>query len=45
LAIIGGVGSFALAKYDIDKRRKEAMKVRERIKKSNQGEYTPERKF
>jgi len=39
--VVGGVYSFYLAKKSIDKHRYESMKVRERIRKSNVGDYEP----
>lgn len=35
----GGLYSFVLSKQSVDKHRYEAMKVRERIRRSNEGEY------
>ncbi|XP_059609115.1 uncharacterized protein LOC132256615 [Phlebotomus argentipes] len=43
---VAGVYAFVLSKRSIDNRRYENMKVRERMRKSNFGEYTPSsRKF
>ncbi|XP_017784926.1 PREDICTED: uncharacterized protein LOC108568376 [Nicrophorus vespilloides] len=42
----GGLYAFYLSKRSIDKQRYEHMKVRERIRQSNTGEYEPSsRKF
>lgn len=42
--MILGVGGFVLSKNSIDKKRYDNMKIRERMKKSNDGEYhVPER--
>lgn len=35
----GGLYSFVLSKQSVDKHRYEGMKVRERIRRSNEGEY------
>ncbi|KAK7073030.1 hypothetical protein SK128_006770 [Halocaridina rubra] len=40
-----GVGGFVSAKYAIDSQRREAMKVRERMRNSNTGEYEVKRTF
>ncbi|PSN41324.1 hypothetical protein C0J52_20244 [Blattella germanica] len=41
-----GLYSFVLSKRSVDKNRYEAMKVRERIRRSNSGNYeVPDRKF
>ncbi|KAJ8867769.1 hypothetical protein PR048_031572 [Dryococelus australis] len=47
-AILTGVGlySFVLSKKSVDRNRYEAMKVRQRIRDANKGEYeAPDRKF
>ncbi|KAG5672250.1 hypothetical protein PVAND_002392 [Polypedilum vanderplanki] len=44
ILVIIGISSFALSKSSIDQKRYENMKVRERMKKSNEGKYQlPER--
>lgn len=40
-----GVGSFYLSKKSVDKRRYEDMKIRQRMRESNSGEYTPSYRF
>jgi len=40
-----GVGAFVFAKKSIDKQRYDAMKVRERMKRATEGEYTTTRNF
>lgn len=37
--VIIGVGGFVVSKQSIDQKRYENMKIRERMKKSNDGEY------
>ncbi|KAJ8972864.1 hypothetical protein NQ317_013606 [Molorchus minor] len=44
--VVGGVYSFYLVKKGVEKQRYEHMKIRERMKTSNTGEYEPStRKF
>ncbi|KAJ8922192.1 hypothetical protein NQ315_004129 [Exocentrus adspersus] len=46
LVTVAGIYSFYLAKTSVDKRRYETMKVRERMRQANSGEYEPSyRKF
>lgn len=45
LVTVAGIGSFVYAKKLVDKQRYEAMKVRERMKNCNTGDYEPQRKF
>lgn len=37
--MIIGVGGFALSRNSVERKRYESMKVRERMRKSNEGEY------
>lgn len=37
--VIIGVGGFALSRNSVERKRYESMKVRERMRKSNEGEY------
>jgi hypothetical protein len=37
--VILGISGFALSKNSVDKKRYESMKVRERMRKANEGEY------
>jgi Domain of unknown function (DUF4748) len=37
--VILGISGFAASKASVDKKRYESMKVRERMRKSNEGEY------
>ncbi|XP_019865375.1 uncharacterized protein LOC109594598 [Aethina tumida] len=39
LCTVGGISLFYLSKKSIDQRRYESMKVRERMRQSNLGEY------
>lgn len=41
LLAFGGIGAFWLTKVQVDKNRKEAMKVRERMRLANTGDYEP----
>ncbi|XP_026468001.1 uncharacterized protein LOC113371579 [Ctenocephalides felis] len=41
----GSIYAFVLSRRSIDKRRYEDMKIRERIRNSNIGEYESTRKF
>lgn len=43
--VIIGISSFALSKKSIDQKRYDNMKIRERMKKSNQGEYQTSERF
>ncbi|KAG8228874.1 hypothetical protein J437_LFUL007611 [Ladona fulva] len=46
LVVAAGIGSFVLSKRSIDQKRFENMQIRERMRKSNTGEYSPSyRKF
>lgn len=39
LFVVLGVGGFVVSKNSVDKKRYESMKVRERMRKSNDGDY------
>lgn len=43
--LILGIGSFYLSKKSIDNRRYEDMKIRQRMKESNTGDYSPSYRF
>lgn len=45
LAVVGGISLFVLAKWDINRNRYKAMKIRERMNQSNIGDYESSRKF
>lgn len=45
VAIAIGVGTFVLVKQSIDNDRREAMKVRERMRNANTGDYEVKRRF
>lgn len=46
IVVVTGICSFYIAKRSVDTRRYENMKIRERMRESNVGEYTPSyRKF
>ncbi|XP_056631575.1 uncharacterized protein LOC130897483 [Diorhabda carinulata] len=46
IVVVAGIYSFYLAKTSVESRRYENMKIRERMRESNVGEYTPSyRKF
>jgi hypothetical protein len=40
-----GISGFVLAKRDVERKRLEQMKVRERMRNSNTGDYEMARKF
>jgi len=44
-AIICGVGSFVMTKLAVEDKRRDAMKVRERMRNANTGEYETKRTF
>lgn len=39
---VAGIAGFVYSKRSVDKNRYENMKIRERMRKSNEGEYTVE---
>lgn len=45
LLTFAGIGSFVYCKKLVDQQRYDAMKVRERMKTCNAGEYKADRKF
>ncbi|XP_055596716.1 uncharacterized protein LOC129746843 [Uranotaenia lowii] len=42
LITVVGISGFVLSKRSVDQNRYENMKIRERMRKSNEGEYTVE---
>lgn len=40
-----GIGGFVIAKNAIERERRESMKVRERMRNANTGDYEVKRKF
>ncbi|XP_050511688.1 uncharacterized protein LOC126887842 [Diabrotica virgifera virgifera] len=46
VVVVGGIYSFYLAKSNVEKRRYDNMKIRERMREANSGDYSPSyRKF
>jgi len=45
VAITCGIGGFVLTKFAVEDQRRDAMKVRERMRNANAGEYEAKRTF
>jgi len=45
VAITCGIGGFVIAKVSVENQRRDAMKVRERMRNANTGEYETKRTF
>jgi len=44
-AITTGIGGFVLTKVSVDENRRDAMKVRDRMRNANSGDYETKRTF